>query len=93
MQTTDNAWVAGLADDLNFHGNELIDFQTIYQVAQVIGQIPFAYLFPLLPMNWLVPATELFWGVFTLLQYRAKSYSEFMAYRFCVGFFEVSLLV
>lgn len=86
----DNAWVAGLSDDLNFRGNQLVDFQTISQVAQVIGQIPFAYLFPLLPMNWLVPGTEIFWGIFTLLQYRANSYAEFMAYRFFIGFFEVS---
>ncbi|KAL2405850.1 putative transporter SEO1 [Exophiala dermatitidis] len=88
-----NAWVAGLSDDLNFRGNQLVDFQTISQVAQVIGQIPFAYLFPLLPMNWLVPGTEIFWGVFTLLQYRANSYAEFMAYRFFIGFFEAPFFV
>jgi hypothetical protein len=85
----DNAWVAGLSEDLGFHGNELVDFQTIYQVGSVIGQIPFAFLFPKLPMNWLIPGMELFWGVFTLLQYRASSYSELMAYRFLIGLFEV----
>ena len=74
---------------MGFHGNQLVDLQTISQVAQVFGQIPFAYFFPRLPMNWLIPGIELLYGVFTLLQYRAKSFSELMAYRFFVGFFEV----
>lgn len=86
---SDNAWVAGLAEDLNFHGNELINMQTIYQVGSVLGQVPLVYLFPLVPMNWLIPGVEVFWGVFTLLQYRAQSYAELMAYRFFIGLFEV----
>jgi hypothetical protein len=81
--------VAGLSDDLNFHGNELIDFQTIYQVGSVIGQLPLVWLFPIVPMNWLIPGIEIFWGLFTLLQFRANTYSQLMAYRFFIGFFEV----
>ncbi|KAL2832324.1 major facilitator superfamily domain-containing protein [Aspergillus pseudoustus] len=88
-----NAWVAGLSDDLGFHGNQLVDMQTIYQVGSVIGQIPFAFLFPKFPMNWLIPGMELFWGVFTLLQFRANSYSELMAYRFLIGLFEAPFFV
>ncbi|KAE8334074.1 major facilitator superfamily domain-containing protein [Aspergillus sergii] len=88
-----NAWVAGLAHDLDFHGNQLVDFQTIYQVGSVIGQVPIAFLFPILPMNWLIPGMEFCWGIFTLLQYRASSYSEFMAYRFLVGLFEAPFFI
>ncbi|GAD99069.1 MFS transporter [Paecilomyces variotii No. 5] len=83
-----NAYVSGLSDDLDFHGNELVQFQTMYTVGAVVGQIPFAYLFPKLPMHWLVPGLDLGWGIFTLLQYRAQGYSEMMAYRFMVGLFE-----
>ncbi|KAJ4305057.1 MFS transporter (Seo1) [Kalmusia sp. IMI 367209] len=83
----------GLSKDLKFFGNELVDFQTIAQVGSVIGQLPFAYLFPLLPMHWLIPSMELLWGVFTLLQYRANSYAELMAYRFFIGFFEASFFI
>lgn len=39
-------------------------------------------------MNLLIPSLELGWGIFTLVQYRATGYSELMAYRFMVGFFE-----
>jgi MFS family permease len=84
----DNAYVSGLSDDLNFHGNELVHLQTIYSLGAVLGQLPFALLFPKVRMNYLVPALDILWGLFTLLQYRASSYSEMMAYRFLVGLFE-----
>ena len=85
---SDNAYVSGLSDDLSFHGNELVHLQTIYTLGAVLGQLPFALLFPKIRMNYLVPALDILWGLFTLLQYRATSYSEMMAYRFLVGLFE-----
>jgi hypothetical protein len=89
----DNAYVAGLAEDLGFYGNELVNLQTMYTVGAVVGQIPFAFLFPIFKMNYLIPALELGWGLFTLLQYRTQSYAELMAYRFLVGLFEVSIKI
>ncbi|KAF7588602.1 MFS transporter (Seo1), partial [Aspergillus hancockii] len=86
-----NAYVSGLKEDLNLHGNELVHLQTMYTVGAVVGQLPFAYLFTRFPMSWLIPFMDIMWGVFTLLQYRATSYSELMAYRFMVGWFEVCL--
>lgn len=84
-----NAYVSGLSDDLNLRGNELVHLQTMYTVGAVLGQIPFAYLFTKFPMSWVIPALDISWGVFTLLQYRVTSYGELMAYRFLVGWFEV----
>ncbi|THX25235.1 MFS general substrate transporter [Aureobasidium pullulans] len=83
-----NAYVSGMSDDLGFEGNELVHFQTMYNLGAVLGQLPFALLFPKIRMNILVPALDILWGVFTLLQYRAQGYSEIMAYRFLVGLFE-----
>lgn len=83
-----NAYVAGLSDELGFHGNELVHLQTIYTVGAVVGQIPFAWLFTKIRMHWLLPGMDMAWGVFTLLQYRSQGYSELMAYRFLIGFFE-----
>jgi predicted MFS family arabinose efflux permease len=79
---SDNAYVSGLSDDLNFHGNQLVHLQTIYSLGAVLGQLPFAFLFPKVRMNNLVPALDILWGLFTLVQHRASSYSEIMAYRF-----------
>lgn len=90
MNPPDNAYASGMSDDLNFHGNQLVQFQTIFYVGNVVGLIPFIYLFPRVPMHILVPSLDLCWGIFTLLQYHAQSYSEIMAYRFLVSLFEAS---
>lgn len=78
-----------MSDDLKFNGNQLIQFQTIFVVGNVLGLLPFAYLFPRVPMHWLVPGLDFGWGIFNLLQYRATGYSELMAYRFMISIFEV----
>jgi len=62
----------------------------MYVAGAVIGQLPFTFLFPMFPMNYTIPALEMGWGIFTLLQYRSESFSELMAYRFFVGIFEVN---
>ncbi|KAL4819517.1 major facilitator superfamily domain-containing protein [Aspergillus spinulosporus] len=85
-----NAYVSGLQEDLGLHGNELVELQTMYTVGAVVGQLPFAYLFTRFPMSWVIPFLDIMWGVFTLLQYRATSFGEMMAYRFFVGWFEAA---
>lgn len=50
------------------------------------------FLFTYIPMQWTIPFLDIAWGVFTLLQYRVNSYAELAAYRFLVGWFEVSSL-
>ncbi|KAJ0420924.1 major facilitator superfamily domain-containing protein [Aspergillus carlsbadensis] len=85
-----NAYVSGLREDLNLHGNELVQLQTMYTVGAVVGQLPFAYLFTKFPMSWVIPFLDIMWGVFTLLQYRVTSIGELMAYRFLVGWFEAA---
>jgi hypothetical protein len=82
-----------MSTDLNFHGNQLVQFQTIFVVGNVVGLLPFAYLFPKVPMYLLVPCLDLGWGIFNLLQYRANSYAEIMAYRFMVSIFEVLFMM
>jgi len=79
-----------MKEELGFVGNELVQFQTIFVVGNVVGLLPFIYLFPRVPMHLLVPSLDLGWGIFTLLQYRAQSFGEIMAYRFMVSIFEVS---
>ncbi|KAF2254386.1 MFS general substrate transporter [Trematosphaeria pertusa] len=85
-----NAYVAGLKEDLNFHGNELVRLQTMYILGAVLGQLPFLYLFTRTPMFYLIPFLDVSWGLFTLLQYRAHSFAELATYRFLVGWFEAA---
>lgn len=86
---TDNAYVSGMKEDLQFEENQLVNIQAMYTAGVAIGGIPLIYLLPRFPVNWTIPALELGWGLFTLLQYRTTSYAEIRAYRFFVGIFEV----
>ncbi|KKY24961.1 putative mfs transporter [Phaeomoniella chlamydospora] len=85
-----NAYVAGLKESLGFESNELVELQTMYTVGAVLGQIPFMFLFPLVPMYVVIPIMDIGWGIFTLLQYRVTSFAELAAYRFMVGWFEAA---
>lgn len=87
-RSPDNAYVSGLKEELGFYGNQLVQLQAVFTVASVVFQIPFAYLFTVVPLHFLIPSMELCWGVFNLLQYRAHSFGELVAYRFMVGLFE-----
>jgi MFS family permease len=62
----------------------------LYIAGAVIGQLPFTFIFPMFPMNYTIPALEMGWGLFTLLQYRTQSFAELAAYRFFVGLFEAA---
>jgi|SRR5690242_2077966 len=42
------------------------------------------------PIHWLIPACDIAWGVFTLLQFRVNTYAELAAYRFLIGWFEAA---
>jgi hypothetical protein len=88
--TPANAYVSGLKEDLGFNANQLVNLNAMYVTGAVVGQLPFTFLFPMFPMNYTIPALEMGWGIFTLLQYRSQGYAELMAYRFFVGIFEVS---
>lgn len=78
-----------MKEELGFKGNELVELQTMYTAGAVVGMVPFMFIFTYIPMYWTIPAMDVLWGLFTLLQYRAHSFGEMAAYRFLVGFFEV----
>jgi len=78
-----------MKEEMGFYGNELVELQTMYTVGAVVGMFPFLFLFTYIPMHWTIPAMDILWGLFTLLQYRATSYAEMAAYRFLIGVFEV----
>ncbi|KAJ0268830.1 MFS transporter (Seo1) [Colletotrichum tropicale] len=85
-----NAYVGGMKEELGFQGNELVELQTMYTVGAVVGMVPFMFLFTYVPMYWTIPAMDILWGLFTLLQYRGQTFGEMAAYRFMVGFFEAA---
>lgn len=85
-----NAYVAGLKEDLGFKGNELVQLQTFYIIGAVTGQLPMMFVLTYIPIHWLIPFLDIAWGVFTLLQFRVTGFAELAAYRFLVGWFEAA---
>lgn len=81
-----NAYISGMKEDLAFNGNQLVQLQTIFNVAYTVFMIPVTLLAAEYPKT--IPICELGWSLFTLLQYRANSFGELAAYRFMVGLFE-----
>ncbi|KAK1997677.1 major facilitator superfamily transporter [Colletotrichum falcatum] len=85
-----NAYVAGLKEDLGFKGNELVQLQTFYIIGAVTGQLPMMFVLTYVPIHWLIPFLDISWGIFTLLQFRVTGFAELAAYRFLVGWFEAA---
>jgi hypothetical protein len=73
-----NAYVSGMKEDLGFYGNQFVQLQTVYTVAYTVFMIPLTLLAA--KYRNVIPACDLMWGVFTLLQYRAQSFGELAAY-------------
>ncbi|KAG4415635.1 hypothetical protein IFR04_011249 [Cadophora malorum] len=67
-----NAYVSRMKEDLNLGGNDLAHLQSALLIGNCIGQVPGAYFFPKVPLHILIPGLDLGWGIFNLLQYRAK---------------------
>jgi MFS family permease len=81
-----NAYISGLREDLGFYGNELVQLNSIYSAGYCTSMIPATLLVTRYPAKWVLPTAMLGWGVFTILCYRAQSFSELAAYRFLIAF-------
>ncbi|KAG5354828.1 putative transporter SEO1 [Yarrowia sp. B02] len=85
-----NAYVSGLKEDLGLQGNDLVTIQALYSAGAIIFQLPFIYIIPKFPKNYILPIMVTGWGVMTLLLFEAKSPAGVKALRFFVGVFEAS---
>jgi hypothetical protein len=57
----------------------------MYRVGFVVVQILFTLLMTCLPVQYFLPTANLFWGIFTLVQYKATSVHMLYAFRFLIG--------
>lgn len=83
-----NAYVSGLKEDLHFKGNDLVHVQAVFTCAGVIFQLPFLYFLYKLPMNFVLPALDIGWSIFTLGIYKVETIQQLKVLRFFVGLFE-----
>lgn len=83
-----NAYVAGLKEDLNMQGNDLVNTQVVFTVGNIVFQIPFMYILYGMPLNYILPALELAWSILTVVTYKVNSVGQLKAVRFFIGSFE-----
>ncbi|ORY68970.1 major facilitator superfamily domain-containing protein [Pseudomassariella vexata] len=82
---TSTAYVSGMKEDLKLYGNQLNYLNTVYMVGFITMQIPLTLLMTRFPVNYFLPAADLLWGVFTLVQYKVNNVNQLYAFRFFVG--------
>ncbi|KFY69758.1 hypothetical protein V499_09776 [Pseudogymnoascus sp. VKM F-103] len=85
QSATSTAYVSGMKEDLNLFGNELNYLNTVFQCGFIAMQIPMTMLMTRVPVNYFLPAADLLWGVFTLVQYKVTNVHQLYAFRFFVG--------
>lgn len=84
-----SAYVSGLKEDLNLHGNELNYFNTCYTVGYALFQIPITLLITKRQFSrHLLLFCELAWGMMTLANAYVTNANQMYAIRFFVGVFE-----
>ncbi|KAF8850499.1 pantothenate transporter [Acephala macrosclerotiorum] len=84
------AKVSGMKEDLGLYGNELNYLNTVYMVGFIVMQVPLTMLMTRFPVDYFLPAADLLWGVFTLVQYKVSSVHQLYAFRFFVGRIELN---
>lgn len=83
-----NAYVTSMKDDLNMAGNDLVNTQVLFNVGNIIFQIPFIYLLNVAPLNYLLPAFDIAWSIVTICIYKSEDVATLKGLRFLVGALE-----
>ncbi|KAJ7641470.1 major facilitator superfamily domain-containing protein [Roridomyces roridus] len=90
-----NAFFAGMKEDLNMYGNELVHANSFYnagrdqrQLCYVLGQIPSTILLTRKPPRLVMPTLVLAWGMATLATYSVRNMQTLYTLRFLVGLSE-----
>ncbi|KAG7818398.1 hypothetical protein KL928_003399 [Ogataea angusta] len=85
-----NAYVSNMKEDLGMKGNDLINTQLIFNIGNILLELPWLYLLPRVPINYSLFICELGWAAFTLGTYRVNNVGSLQAVRFFVGAFEAA---
>lgn len=83
-----NAYVAGLQEDIGMKGNDLVNTQVMFTVGNIVFQIPFMYILYGLPLNYVLPTLDLCWSALTIGTSKVTSVTQLKVIRFFIGAFE-----
>ncbi|KAF3990294.1 hypothetical protein FT663_03237 [Candidozyma haemuli var. vulneris] len=88
MTNLNNAYTAGLKEDIGMVGNDLVNTQVLFTVGNIVFQIPFMFCLNSVPLNFVLPGLELIWSILTILTYRVQNVTDLQVLRFFIGSLE-----
>lgn len=83
-----NVYVTSFKDDIGMKGNDLVNTQVLFNVGNIIFQIPFIYLLNAAPLNYLLPFFDIAWSIVTICLYKTTNVATLKALRFIIGALE-----
>lgn len=86
-----NAYVSGMKEDLNLHGNQFNVINTMFTVGYVIGLIPHNLILLKVRSSIWLSFCCFAWGLLTLGMYKAQNFQTLVAVRFFQGIFESAI--
>ncbi|KAI5287294.1 hypothetical protein KEM54_006096 [Ascosphaera aggregata] len=85
-----NAYVSGMQEDLDFHGNQYTIITSMFTVGYTIGSVPSNIILSYAAPRIFLPGMTLLWGALTMCTAAARSPRDIMAIRFFLGLAESS---
>ena len=83
-----NAYIGGMKEGLGMEGNDLVNTQVMFNVGNIVFQIPFMYLLYAAPLNFVLPSLDICWSILTVCLFRSGNVKGLKAIRFFIGAFE-----
>ncbi|KAN0096657.1 putative allantoate permease [Hyaloscypha variabilis] len=83
-----NAYVSGMKEDLNIHGNQYNLLTTFFTCGYLVGQIPSQLLLTKFRPSYYLPAVEFLWTIITFCFAAVQSTKQVFALRFLIGMLE-----
>lgn len=85
LTNLNNAYVAGLKEDIGMVKNDLVYTQVVFTIGNIVFQLPFVYILNGLPLNYVLPVLDLVWSALTIGTYKVSSVNQLKVIRFFIG--------
>ncbi|KAJ4263408.1 hypothetical protein NW762_006227 [Fusarium torreyae] len=88
-----NAYVSGMKEDLDFHGNQYNLLQTFFTCGYLASQVPSQFLLTNLRPSLYLPLAELLWTIVTFCFAAVQNVKTVFALRFILGMLEAPFAI
>ncbi|KAJ9216640.1 hypothetical protein DTO166G4_1856 [Paecilomyces variotii] len=88
-----NAYVSGMKEDLNIHGDQYNLLTTFFTCGYLVAQIPSQFILTYIRPSYYLPSVELLWSIATFCFAAVQNTRDVFALRFIVGMLEAPFAV